>query len=165
MSRAKVSPPLGELSAEAAVSEPAALTLEGLFRSHGRYVGAIALRILGRDAEVDDVVQEVFLCAHGALGTFYSAEAARGWLATVTVRTARRRLRRRRLLSLLGLERSASYEALVAPDASPEVAALVSRVYALLDGLPVDQRIAWVLRHVAGERLDAVAQLCGCSLA
>src|SRR5262245_51578005 len=114
------------------------LTLEGLFRRFGTYVGAIALRILGRPDEVDDVVQEVFMCAMGALGRFYSLEAARGWLATVTVRNARHRLRLRRMRSFLRLDRVPSYEKIVAPDASPEQRALLCRLYELLDELPVD---------------------------
>jgi RNA polymerase sigma-70 factor (ECF subfamily) len=38
-------------------------------------------------------------------------------------------------------------------------------VYRALDRLGTAERLAWTLRHVEGERLDAVAQLCGCSLA
>jgi RNA polymerase sigma-70 factor, ECF subfamily len=30
--------------------------------------------------------------------------------------------------------------------------------------LPVDQRIAWSLRYLEGEPLDAIAATCGCSL-
>ena len=35
-----------------------------LFRSHARYVAAIAHRLLGREHDVDDTVQEVFLSRH-----------------------------------------------------------------------------------------------------
>jgi RNA polymerase sigma-70 factor (ECF subfamily) len=35
----------------------------------------------------------------------------------------------------------------------------------VLDAVPADQRIAWTLRHIEGEQLEAVADLCGCSLA
>jgi RNA polymerase sigma-70 factor, ECF subfamily len=165
MHRAKAQPQICLAAVTEHPPQEAPLTLDGLFRRFGSYVGAIALRILGRDDEVDDVVQEVFLCAMGALSRFYSIEAARGWLATVTVRTARRRLRLRRMRSFLGLDRVPSYEAIVAPDASPEQRALLCRLYELLDALPVDERIAWTLRHIEGERLEEVARLCGCSLA
>ena len=50
-------------------------------------------------------------------------------------------------------------------DASPEVKLLLARIYAALDAMPVEQRLAWSLRHLAGEPLDEVAALCGCSLA
>jgi RNA polymerase sigma-70 factor (ECF subfamily) len=35
----------------------------------------------------------------------------------------------------------------------------------VLARVPVDCRAAWVLRHVEGEQLDAVALACRCSLA
>jgi RNA polymerase sigma-70 factor (ECF subfamily) len=41
----------------------------------------------------------------------------------------------------------------------------LAKVYAVLDALPSDERVAWSLRHVEGERLERVAELCGCSLA
>jgi RNA polymerase sigma-70 factor (ECF subfamily) len=38
-------------------------------------------------------------------------------------------------------------------------------VYQLLEALPIEQRLAWSLRYVEGEKLEAVAEQCGCSLA
>ena len=35
--------------------------LEQVYRRYGRYVGAVILRLEGRQAEVEDLVQEVFL--------------------------------------------------------------------------------------------------------
>src|SRR5262249_35106212 len=149
------------LTAEAS---PQGDALDVLFRAHSGYVAQVALRILGRPDDVDDVVQEVFLVAMGGLAKLRDADAIRSWLATVAVRRARRRLRRRRVLTFFGLE-GRSDNARLAVDATQEQAALVTRIYAILDELPVDQRIAWTLRNVEGERLETVAALCGCSLA
>ena len=137
---------------------------EAIFRQHARYVAAIALRVLGRDDEIDDVVQDVFLAAMKELGALRSPGALKGWLATVTVRHAMRRLRRRRLRRFLRLDRGQGHE-VAAPGATPEQRALLVRVYGMLDRLPVPERVAWTLRHLEGEQVDAVAQLCGCSLA
>src|SRR5438874_5441241 len=136
--------------------------LETLFRRYSRYVAAVALRLLGRDDEIDDVVQEVFLAALRGLGRLREPEAVRGWLATVTVRIAGRRLRRRKLRALFGLRADVE---LPARDAPPDQRALLVRVYRLLDELPVRERVAWTLRHVEGEKREAVARLCECSLA
>jgi hypothetical protein len=62
--------------------------LGSLFRVHGRYVAKVAARILGRDAEVDDVVQDVFLEAASGLQTIRDPQAACGWRATITIRRA-----------------------------------------------------------------------------
>lgn len=145
--------------------EVAPLTLEAAFRRYAPYVAQIALRILGRDAEVDDVVQEVFLIALKGLGALREADAIKGWLATVTVRVTRKKLRMRRVKTWLRLEDTPSYEEVAAPGATPEQRTLLAHIYAVLDGLPADVRIAWTLRNVEREQLDDVARLCGCSLA
>ena len=139
--------------------------LESAFRQYASYVAAIALRVLGRDDEVDDVVQDVFLSAVKGADQLRQREAFKAWLATVTVRVTRRRLRMRRLRSFCGLYHPTDYENVAASGASPEDRAFLARVYRILDTLPVEQRIAWALRHVNGDALDAIAQACGCSLA
>lgn len=154
-------PPLG---GEAGAADPPP-DLAGLYRSYGRYVAAVALHVLGRDDDLDDVVQEVFLGALQGLGAVRNVEALRGWLRTITVRVARGRLRQRRFRALLGLDRAPDYEGIVAPGATPEQRALLAGVYRLLDRLPVAERLAWALRHIEGEPLEEEAQLCGCSLA
>jgi len=140
-------------------------TLDRLFRSYAPYVAKIAMRLLGRDDEVDDVVQDVFLVAVRGIGDVMDPDAVKGWLATITVRTARRRLRVRAFKGLVGLDHSTHYERIASADASPEERVLIAHLYRVLDRLPVNHRIAWVLRTMEGEQLDAVAKACGCSLA
>lgn len=146
-----------------AVAAP--LTADILFRQYARYVAHIALRIVGRDADVDEIVQDVFLAAMTGLADLREPEAVRGWLATITVRKAQRRLRFNRLQSWLGLDDEPDYEAAVSPNASPEQHALVRSVYRALDTLPINDRVAWTLRYLQDERLENVATIVGCSLA
>ncbi len=137
--------------------------LEGAFRQYAPYVAAIGLRLLGRVDEVDDLVQDVFLDARRGIEQIRSAAAVKAWLATITVRKARRRLRRRAFWRFFGQVEEAND--VPAPGATPADQALLSAVYRTLDRIPVDERLAWTLRHIEGERLDRVALLCGCSLA
>jgi RNA polymerase sigma-70 factor, ECF subfamily len=143
----------------------APLTLEEAFRSYAGYVAGVAYRVLGREAEVEDVVQDVFLRALRGLATVREPGAVKPWLATITVRVARRRIRSRWWRQLFGQHHDDAHDVLAAQAASPEVATLVSELYRVLDRLPVDQRLAWSVRYIEGETLDAVALLCGCSLA
>lgn len=136
-----------------------------LFERFAPYVARIGLRLLGREAEVDDLIQEVFVAAFRQRHQIREPAAFRGWLATVTVRKARRLLRRRRLRSFVGLDTAPGVPELRDPGVSPEQRVLLARVYETLDRIPVDQRLAWTLRHVEGERLERVAERCGCSLA
>ena len=85
-------------------------------------------------------------------------------LATVAVRVVRRKLRRRRLLSFIGFDAEPDYACIVVAP-SQQQALLITRAYRVLDRLPIDEKIAWTLRHVEGEPLDAVARITGCSLA
>ena len=153
-----------EVAALKPVVEPA-LDLDGLFRRYSPYVAAIAHRLLGRDEDVDDTIQEVFVAAVRGVHAVRDPAAIRGWLARVTVRVARQRLRKRRVRVFLGLDEPVVYDAVVDRSASAEQRALVSRVYSILDGMPANQRIAWALRHIEGEPLENVASLSGCSLA
>jgi RNA polymerase sigma-70 factor (ECF subfamily) len=142
-----------------------AMSPDSAFRRYSAYVAAIAHRLLGRDDDVDDAVQEVFVAAIRGMHAVRDEHALKAWLACVTVRVAHRKLRSRRMWRFLGLDDSPDYETVADGGASPEQRALLARVYEALDGVPTDARVAWTLRYVEGERLEAVAELCGCSLA
>jgi RNA polymerase sigma-70 factor (ECF subfamily) len=139
--------------------------LDALYRRFAPYVAAVAMRILGRDDELEDLVHDAFLNALRGLADLREPAAIKGWLARITVRLAIRRLRQRRLRRLLHLERDLfEYDALAAPAASPEQRALIGKLYRVLDALPAADRVVWVLRHVQGEQLQHIPELCGCSL-
>ncbi len=139
--------------------------LDAVFRRFAPYVAKIGARLLGRSDELDDLVQDVFLDAVRGLRALREPAAIRAWLATVTVRHARRRLRRRALWSLLGLDRDVDVDALVGRGVSPEERAQVIAVYRVLDGLPAEARIAWILHAVEGHALEDVAAIGGFSRA
>ena len=139
--------------------------LDDVYRRYCRYVAAVILRLDGRQAEVDDIVQEVFVEAARGVARLRDADAVKGWLATITVRVVRHRLRARRLRRFLGLDAQADYAGLIDPSASPLDKLLVRAVYRVLDELPVDDRLAFTLHHIEGEKLEVVARLCRCSCA
>jgi len=144
---------------------PVAPLLDDIYRRYGRYVGAVLLRLGGRPAEVEDLVQEVFVEVARGIRQLRDVAAVKGWLATIAVRVARRRLRARRWRHLLGLDAPVDYSSLVDAAASPVDRLLVRAVYVVLDELAVADRLAFTLHVIEGETLEAVAALCGCSLA
>jgi RNA polymerase sigma-70 factor (ECF subfamily) len=139
--------------------------LDDLFQRYAPYVATIGFRLLGADHELDDLVQDVFIEAHRRLHQLRDAGAAKGWLARIAVRGASRRLRRRRLRAFFSLDAVSGHEALVDMAATPEERAHVASTYRLLARLPVAQRVTWILRHIEGETLDGIAELCRCSKA
>jgi RNA polymerase sigma-70 factor (ECF subfamily) len=152
-------------AAPAAAPDVDAADLGDLFRRFAPYVARIAGRILGRWEDVDDVVQDVFLDAHRGLRSLRHPDAVRHWLATVTVRKARRRLGRKRALRLIGLDTPVDMSEIPDESASAEGRAHAAAVYRILDGLHPDARIAWIMHRVEDEPLERVAEVCGFSRA
>jgi RNA polymerase sigma-70 factor (ECF subfamily) len=153
----RLAPPVDD----AVKDEP--LRFEVLFEKYSAYVAAVAARLLGsQDSDLDDVVQDVFWLASRRIHKIHDLIQARGWLATVTTRVVRRKLMRRRFRALFVTP--ARKIDVPMRGATAEEHAIISRLYEVLDGLPVDQRIAWSLRYLEGEPLDVIAAACGCSL-
>lgn len=140
-------------------------SLDEVYRRYCRYVAAVILRLDGRTTEVDDLVQDVFVEAARGIRSLRQPAAIKGWLATIAVRTVRRRLRLRRVRRFLGLDNDAASLELVDPAASPVVRLLLRAVYRVLDDMPVEDRLAFGLHYIEGEKMEAVAKLCGCSFA
>jgi RNA polymerase sigma-70 factor (ECF subfamily) len=144
---------------------PAQLSMDAVYARFAPYVAAIASRILGRQVEVQDVVQDVFAVALRGLARREDTGQIKRWLATVTVRHATAKLRERALWQLFDKGDATDYVALADPGATPEERQMIEEVYRVLDNVSAKDRVAWVLRYVEGEQLEAVAELCGCSLA
>jgi RNA polymerase sigma-70 factor (ECF subfamily) len=141
---------------------------EALFRRHAPMVNGLAYRIMGRDSDLDDIVQEAFVQAFNGLHSLLDPQSFAKWLGSVVVHVASKVLRRRKMLTRLGLRRRddpIDVDSTASRSASPEVAADLRRVYERLEKLPVDQRVAFVLRKIEGLPLDEVATALGVSLA
>jgi RNA polymerase sigma-70 factor (ECF subfamily) len=142
---------------------------EALYRRHAPFAINLAVRLQGAAQDAEDLVHDAFLKVHERLHELRERAAFRSWLGSIVVRLVRSRLRRERLARFLGLsparDSGVELESLAAHDASPEVRAQLAQVYALLGTMPADLRITWVLRFIENHRLEAVAELCGCSLA
>lgn len=140
---------------------------ETLYRRHSGYAMNLAVRIQGGAWDVEDVVHDAFVKAHARLFELRDPESFRPWLGSIVVRIVRTRLRRRRLLGALGLSspEPMDLDAVAATNADSESRVLLAQVYALLQTLPPDDRIAWTLRYIDRHHLETVAELCDCSLA
>ncbi len=142
------------------------LTFEQTYRRYARYVAAVVLRLDPGVPDLDDVVQDVFLAAASGLRRLRDKNATKGWLATVAVRMVRRRLQLRRMWRWFGIgEDDRPPAPLVDGGSNPVDRLLLGAVYEVLDSMPVDDRVAFVLHHIEGEKLEDVAQICRCSLA
>jgi RNA polymerase sigma-70 factor (ECF subfamily) len=141
---------------------------EVLYRRHAGYLLGLASRLLSNRGDAEEIVQDTFLTAYERLDTLREPAALRVWLGQIAVNRIRHRLRRVRLMRVLGLDRGAddaTLESLAAPDSHPELRGELALLDRVLTRLPTDRRIAWMLRHVDGMELTEVAEVCSCSLA
>lgn len=147
-----------ELALRARTDEAA---FAALYARHAPYVARVAYRLLGSEADVDDVVQEAFLDAAGAIGDLLDPGAVRAWLVAIAVRRVHKTLRKRQRRAMF-----ASLLAHVVPAASdPRDRQPVDDLYEALDALPVELRVPWTLSRVEQLTLPETARACGVSLA
>jgi RNA polymerase sigma-70 factor (ECF subfamily) len=141
---------------------------EKLYRRHVQHVYGLAARMLRSRSDAEDVTQDVFAIALEQLSALRDGASFRAWLSQIAVSQIQRRFRRKKLLRLLGLDRSADdagLESLASEAAGAEVRVELGILDRVLQGLPAQHRMAWMLRNVEGESLEDVAALTGCSLA
>jgi RNA polymerase sigma-70 factor (ECF subfamily) len=140
---------------------------EALFRRYAPMVNRLAFRLLGSDSDLDDLVQESFAEALSSLGRLRNTETFPAWLSAIVVRTANKLLRRRRLMTQLGLRRSqpVDFNALQARVIPQDIAVELRVLYNLVENMPPKLRIPLLLRHLEEASLEEIARLTGCSLA
>lgn len=139
---------------------------EALFRRHARLALGLAYRVMPYDADIDDLVQDSFLYAFERLEKLSNPQAFQAWLCSIVVRTAGKRLRRRRLQVRLGLRaaKPIDVDEVISRSAPPDIAAELRGVYGLLEALPAQQRIALVLRRVERLEIPEIAERMGLSV-
>jgi RNA polymerase sigma-70 factor (ECF subfamily) len=141
---------------------------ELLYRTHVESVAALAMRLLGRTSDAEDVVQDAFVTAFTRMDQLRDGSLFRAWLMRITVHEVHRRYRRRKLLRVLGLDRGqddASLAALSAPNLASEQRAELAALDRVLGRLPARERVVWMLRNVEGQELAEIASACEASVA
>ena len=129
---------------------------EVLVRRYGPLMRAYATRILGSNADADDVVQESFIAAWQQLPDLENSAGVKAWMMRIASNKSIDRVRaRREHLDIDDLERAAP-----AADSPARVAEARSQQRSLslaLDALPEAQRQCWVLKEVAGYSYDEIS--------
>lgn len=139
-------------------------SMRTIFDEHARYV-IRTLRHLGiREADVEDVAQEVFVTVHRKLAEFEGRAKLRTWLYAICLRVASDHRRRAYVVR----ERTTDNPPVdtgertgAEPDASFESRAFVQQ---LLETLDDDKRTVLVLYEIEGLAMREVAEVIGCPL-
>jgi len=136
-----------------------------LYDRYRPYVHRVLLRLLGPDAELTDLIQDVFMAAIDSIDRLENPAALRAWLAGIGVHMARAEIRRKVRSRRFPLFPTSELPPVEAPAPQPEVDAAVRATYAVLVKLAPDERIPFALRFIEGMDLLEVAEACRISLA
>jgi RNA polymerase sigma-70 factor, ECF subfamily len=136
-----------------------------LYDRYEPYVRRVLMRLLGPDAELTDLTQDVFMIAIDSIERLENPAALRSWLAGIGVHLARAEIRRRVRSRRFPLFPTGELPAVEAPVRKPEVDAAVRATYGVLVKLAPDERILFALRFIEGMDLLEVAETCRISLA
>jgi RNA polymerase sigma-70 factor, ECF subfamily len=135
------------------------------FRAQAPFVWRVLRRLGIRDADVDDVFQEVFLVVHRRYASFHSGSSMRTWIYGICVRVASEHRRRPYVR-----REAPSSDTLPEPRVEPSQDEHVDRRRALsrfdgvLDQLDDDKRAVFVLFEIEGMTMHEVAAAVGCPL-
>jgi len=122
-------------------------------------------RTLGPSAEVEGLVQVVFLRALRQLGSLPDSAQLKPFVVAVTVRVLSAELKRHRVRRLLRLQSPwSSQEFGVTSGGDPATRTALSALYRILDELDAEARLAFTLRHFEGLQITELASAMDASL-
>lgn len=138
---------------------------ETVVAAHHAEIYRYLLRLTSRSGDADDLSQETFLRAYRAWDRLNAGANVRAWLFTIATNLARNYFRSegRRRRAYAGVSDVRTDVDRASPEDTRrfhETRALVERV---VDGLPLKQRVAFVLRKLHDLEYDAIGRSLECS--
>jgi RNA polymerase sigma-70 factor (ECF subfamily) len=136
-----------------------------LVRRHQDTCARYAVRMLGSRVDADDVLQSAFMRAFRNLRSCRDRDRFGGWLYQIVVNecrtfATRRRRREQRFLSAAGeIERAIAPGSEETPDR--DFGGYIERALSML---PIDQREAFLLKHVEELTYEEISEMTGASV-
>ena len=133
---------------------------------HRRYCAEISHSVwflIGSDSEHEDIVQQVLINILSNFRTIKKPSSLDSWVKSVVIRTVREELRKRkRKYSYFSKNINVNYNSFPEPGSTWKYTHIRS-FYRILDKLPLDDRIVFVLRHLEGMAIEEIAEYGGYS--
>jgi RNA polymerase sigma-70 factor (ECF subfamily) len=138
---------------------------ETVVATHHAEIYRYLLRLTSRRGDADDLSQETFLRAYRAWDRLDAGANVRAWLFTIATNLAKNHFRSesRRRRAYAGVAETRTDVDPASPEAERryrETRDLIGRV---VDGLPLKQRLAFVLRKLHDLEYDAIGASLACS--
>jgi len=141
------------------------LSVTQVHEQHGEFVWRTLHRMGVRPPHVEDVYQEVFLVVHRRLRTFNGQSAITTWLYEICFRVAagyRRKAHfRREELVPDWSEMDGLSSAAPSPESQLVTARKAKQLELILDGLPLEYRVVFVMFEIEGLSSEQIAESLG----
>jgi RNA polymerase sigma-70 factor (ECF subfamily) len=151
------------------VDGPVPLSSEQVYQAYAQKVAGWVSRLAGPRADVEDLVQEVFLRVHRGLPSFRGDCQVGTWVYSITENVVRARRQRERVRRWFGsaVDPETVQAASLSPTPSEDLERRQSaaRLYEALDALPEKYRTLFILFEVEGLSGEEIAELTGTKLA
>jgi len=150
------------LAEQLQVRSPAAARVA--WQRYSPLVRRILARALGPERDLEDSVQEVFLCLFNKAPELRNPEALRAFIVSIAIRTLRHEIRRRKVRRWLRLDGNGTVEDLRSVSPDPDAREALTRFYALLDRINTRDRTVFVLHVIEGMDVEAIAKALAVSV-
>ncbi|NVB79618.1 MAG: sigma-70 family RNA polymerase sigma factor [Kofleriaceae bacterium] len=135
--------------------------LEAVFRAHAQDLARVLVRVVGPGAHVEDLLQDTFAEAITAFARFRGEASVKTWLTRIAINVAHQHLRRPRHRREIAVDEPPEQ---ASEPLTAEAFAMSKKLYALLDELDADRRIALVLFAIEEHTVEEIAALMGASV-
>ena len=134
-----------------------------LFLKYGQMVFRISARILGNEADAEDMVQSVFIRAWQSIGQYDNKYSMTTWLRTITCRLCYDELRKRSRWTGCDISIIEGNAASGDPERDSIRKEALRELRRVTESLPPKQRIVFILREIEGMNAEEVAEATGLS--
>lgn len=131
--------------------------LDRLLRRELPAIRGCLRRVIGADAELDDVTQLALIEIVRSIDTYRGEARLSTWMIRIALRTAWRHIRSRsKVISLAAVADAAAH---AASPGRTDSGAELAQMRAVVAGLPVEQRMVFLLRDIEGYTTREIAEL------
>ena len=151
----------GDLVARCRAGDPAAF--RQLFREHRLAVTRLVHRMTGGSADLEDLVQEVFVQVHKSLGGFRREAQLGTWIYRIAINVVlmHRRAQKSRLTAVSAPSAATAVDESEQPDEQLARGRRVAALYRLLDRMSEKKRTVYVLHELEGLTPAEIAKVVG----
>jgi RNA polymerase sigma-70 factor (ECF subfamily) len=156
----------GEVDLVEAARQGDDAAFRALYRTHRSEVHRVVYRLIGPTADMEDIVQEVFIQVHRSLGNFRGQAKFSTWLHRVAVNVALQHLRKKKTTIKTRPEDSSATATVEdggvpTPHEDAETHERLAAVRRALDKLSPKKRAVVVLHDMQGLDAHAIAKIVG----